>query len=68
MSASRSDSRATTVATGSSIQASGNGSSHETSPGATCLGGRSEGPVRPDGSTRIRRGSNAVRQTLVAIV
>ena len=75
MSASRSDSRATTTAAGSSaggaIHASGNGSSHETSPGATGLGGRSGssyGPARPDGSTRIRRGSNAVRQTLVAIL
>jgi hypothetical protein len=75
MSASRSDSRATTTAAGSSsggaIHASGNGSSHETSPGAAEPGtrsGSSHGPASPDGSTRIRRRSNADRQTLVAIL
>ena len=61
-SASRTDSRATTTAAGSSaggaIQASGSGSSHETSSGGTGPGGRSvpsSGPVRPDGSSRIGR-------------
>jgi hypothetical protein len=75
MSASRSDSRSTATAAGSpaggAIHASGSGSSHKTSPGATGLGGRSGpsyGPVRPEGSTRIGRGFNAVRQTLVAIL
>jgi hypothetical protein len=75
MSASRTDSRATTTAAGSSaggaIHASGIGSSHETSPGATELGARSGplyGPARPEGSTRIGRGANALRQTLVAIL
>ena len=63
MSASRSDSRAITTAAGivggRGDPASGSGSSHETSPGATGLGGRSGpsyGPVRPEGSIRIRRG------------
>ena len=76
MSASRMDSRAITTSAGScsdgAIRVSGMGSNHETSAAAAKdRGGRSApwlGCTSPEGRTRIGRGFNAVRHTLVAIV
>jgi hypothetical protein len=70
MSASRRSSRATTAAAGSgATNASGIGCTQPTSAPAGTAGayGSSDGPPRPDGSTRRPRRSSAVRQAFVAI-